>query len=166
MKKERSISTKYIQLYQVLAIAAVSAFVFFYGTSFIRDRGWIGILMSVLYVAFVIYFWYPSFLKNIRKIKQISYDDEYLYVHEEGVDTQIPLERVRDVEITSLDGMYRFNFVDKEPFGAYILCKTSIWYPLNFRKVDKELNRVRNLISKRKRTFVEENQNSLPSNTA
>ncbi|MFZ9046322.1 MAG: hypothetical protein ACO2ZZ_10690 [Cyclobacteriaceae bacterium] len=166
MKKERSISTKYIQLYQVLAIAAVSAFVIFYGTSFIRDRGWFGILMWVLYVAFVIYFWYPSFLKNIREIKQISYDDEYLYVHEQGADTQIPLALVRDVEIARLDGMYRYNLMEKEPFGAYILCKTSIWYPLNFRKVDQELNRVRNLISRRKRTFVEENQNSLPSNTA
>ena len=166
MKIERSISTKYVKLYQVLVIATVSAFLVVYGASFVQDRGWIGIFISILYVAFLMYFWYPSFLKNMGKIKQISYDDEYLYVHEEGVDTQIPFERVRDVEITSLDGMYRFNFVDKEPFGAYILCKTSIWYPLNFRKVDKELNRVRNLISKRKRTFVEENQNSLPSNTA
>ena len=102
----------------------------------------------------------------MRLVKQISYDNQYLYVHEDGADTQIPLERIRDVEITSLDGMYKFNLMDKDTYGPYILCKTSMWYPLNFKKVDKELDYVRFLINKRKRTIQSENQQQLPSNTA
>jgi hypothetical protein len=103
--------------------------------------------------------------KNLRLLKQISYNNQFLYVHEEGVDTQVPLERIRDVEIMSLDGMYKFHLMDKEAFGPYIMCKTSIWYPFNFKKVDKELDHVRYLISKRKREIQIEQTNQLPSNT-
>ena len=166
MKRERTISTKYIRLYQVLVVLVASSFVTYYCVSFLSDKGWIGVLSAIIYFGLVLFFWYPSFLENLRKIKQISYDNEFLYVFDKGVDTQIPLERVRDVEITSLDGMYRFNLMDKESFGDDILCKTSIWYPLNFKKVDKELDRVRSLIRKRKRAYSEQINISLPSNTA
>ena len=145
---------------------ALSVFVLYYAMQGFLSKNWISGVLSVIYIAIVIFHWYPSLIKNLRLVKQISYDDQYLYVHEEGTDTQIPLERIRDVEITSLDGMYKFNLMDKEAFGPYIMCKTSMWYPFNFKKVDKELDYVRFLISKRKRTLQTDFQQQLPSNTA
>ena len=108
----------------------------------------------------------PRIKDSLKAIKQVSYDDQHLYIFDKGIDTQIDLERVKNVEITSLDGLYRFNLMDQEAFGPFILCKTSMWYPLNFRKVDKELDHVRYLISKRKRQTQNGQYNQLPSYTA
>lgn len=81
-------------------------------------------------------------------MKDISYDDAHLYINENGVEEQIPFYEIRDVEIVSLNGICKFNFFNIQLHGGAVTCKTSMWYPLNFKKVDKEFNRVRALIRK------------------
>jgi len=153
MQRTRSISIKSIRLYKAALYAFLLAYFLLYaGSNIVRYR-WFGILFAVVILSFTIYFWYPGFSKNLSRLKELSYDDENLYIIERGVEEQIPFHEVRDVEIVSLDGVYQFNFFNKQLHDGAIRCKTSMWYPLNFKTVDKELNRVRGLIIKAHREY-------------
>ncbi len=112
------------------------------------DGSIIGLLFGLGYAVILVAYWFPSVLKTLKQMKNLSYDDENLYVVEDGVEEQIPFEQVKDVEIVSLNGIYRFNFFSKDLHNGFVTCKTSMWYPLNYPTVDKELNRVRALIRK------------------
>ncbi|MCP4457880.1 MAG: hypothetical protein GY816_07640 [Cytophagales bacterium] len=148
MQRTRSISVKSIRLYKTILISLLLAYFLLYTGSFILQNEWLGILIGSLFVLLMVYFWYPSFTNNLSRLKDLSYDDENLYIIENDVEEQIPFHEIRDVEIVSLDGIYQFNFFNKQLHGGVIRCKTSMWYPLNFKTVDRELNRVRGLIRK------------------
>ncbi len=89
-------------------------------------------------------------------LKEISYDSSNLYIHEADYEIQIPYYQVRDVEIISLGGLYKFHLYHSDQFGKEVLCKPSIWYPLNYKKVDKELDRIRAMIKKSHREYNEQ----------
>ncbi len=89
-----------------------------------------------------------SYKDTYGKIKEISYDEENLYVHEQDYEIQIPYHQVKDVEIISLGGLYKFTLLRHDQFGREVICKPSIWYPLNYRKIDKKLNKIRSMIRK------------------
>lgn len=103
-------------------------------------------------------------LKDIREnhlhLKDLSYDRGNLYILEKGREEQIPFYRIKDVELTSLSGIYQFNFYDKDLHGGWVSCKTSMWYPLNFPKVDRELERVRQLIRRAHELYEHEQPNN------
>lgn len=63
---------------------------------------------------------------------------------------------MKDVEIISLDGLYKFRLYHHDQFAKEVVCKPSIWYPLNFRKVDKELDRIRSWVRRAHHEFKEE----------
>lgn len=69
---------------------------------------------------------------------------------------QIPFEEIKEVELWSLDGIYCFRLYKKGQLGKEIRCKPSIWSPLNFKKIDEQLNWIRYLIAKRKRQYTEQ----------
>ena len=156
MQRTCSISVKSIRLYKTILISLLFAYFLLYIGSFILQYKWFGILIATLFVLLMVYYWYPSFSKNLSRLKDLSYDDENLYIIESGVEEQIPFHEVKDVEIVSLDGVYQFNFFNKNLHKGAVRCKTSMWYPLNFKTVDKELNRVRGLIRKEHREYKDQ----------
>ena len=153
MRRTKSISIKSIRLYKAALYCFLLAYFLAYSGFYIMEYRWLGILMVVVVVVASVYFWYPGLSKNLNRLKELSYDNENLYIIEKGVEEQIRFCEVKDVEIVSLDGIYQFNFFDKQLHNGAVRCKTSMWYPLNFRTVDKELNRVRGLIWKTHREY-------------
>lgn len=99
-------------------------------------------------------------------IKEVSHDKENLYVKEGTYEIQIPFYQVKDVEILSLDGLYKFHFFHHDQFGKEVICKPSLWYPLNFRKIDKELDQLRFLVRKAHLEYKDDvNSNALASSS-
>lgn len=148
MSRVNTLSSKYFRIYKIFLVVLVTALVVAYLLP--RDLSITGLLISLFYVALLIKFWFPSFFKMLKSFKEVSYDQSSLYVKHRDYEIQVPFERIRNVELKSLDGLYRFELIDEDQFGKYIYCKPSLWYPFNYTKVDDELDRIRKMISKRK----------------
>ncbi|MFY0686060.1 MAG: hypothetical protein JXQ90_02795 [Cyclobacteriaceae bacterium] len=160
--KERTISTNHIALYKKIQMGSFFVIVVGYGTMGIFSNNLVSGIMAIIYVI-AVSLSIPSWLKRLKLIKQVSYTKDSLYIHEKNEDVEIPLERLGDVDIESLNGMYKIYLLDKEMYGPYIFCKTSMWYPFNYKKVDKELDWLRHLIRAKKRRIENEPLNQLHS---
>lgn len=166
MIHEKTISTKYLKYYRYIVVLLVSIIAVTYSVNAFLINGLLGIALGLSYIVLFIVVYLPHLNKLMKSIKQISYDHEYLYVHEADQQLMLPLSRIRDVELTSLDGLYKFNLMDEQHFGKELNCKTSMWYPFNYKKVDKELDFIRYLIKKAKeRNYQFTENNILTSNT-
>lgn len=163
MERTRSISTTFYKTYKIIAYSFLALFMLVYFGRFIVIIGLANIYIGLVAVALILiglkYRWYPDFFKDFNKLKDVSYDSENLYIIEDGLEEQIPFYEIKDVEIKSLNGVYQFNFFNKNLYDGSITCKTSMWYPFNYRKVDSELNRVRSLIRKAHRSYEEQTGN-------
>lgn len=90
-----------------------------------------------------------SFFKDLNRVRYVEYDDSNLYVWHNDYQIQIPFEEIKEVNIVT--GGFEFRLFKKTQIGIEVLCLPSLWYPLNYKKVDAEMNRVREMIAKRKR---------------
>lgn len=149
--KEKTLSTKYYRVYKIFSAVVIGVFLVMYLISFTKTRlPWISVPLAILYLYVIVKLWYPKLMKKMKAFKRISYNDRCLWVQEKDFDIEVPLDRVKSVDLVSLDGLYKFEFFDNYQFGDTIYCKPSMWYPLNYPKVDKELDRIRFFIRKRK----------------
>ncbi|WP_425391575.1 hypothetical protein [Ekhidna sp.] len=166
MERSKSLSIKSVKIYKAVLIGFISILILSYVAINAMRRGYLGILFALIYFGFMIFYWYPSLLKFIRQIKEILYDKENLYVKEGEYEIQIPYHLVKDVEIVSLDGLYKFKLYQHDQFGDEVICKPSLWYPLNFKRIDAELNQIRAYVRKAHREYKEQigSDRSLPSN--
>lgn len=165
-RREVTISTRWFKTYYYITLGGFGALVLVYTSHAFVSFGWLGLAVGPLYIFLLLRYWYPSFRRMVLSFRSISYDAHYLYVKEPDSDILVPLEHIREVELISLDGVYRFHLKEPLYFGEYIHCKTSMWYPFNFPKVDKELDKIRWLIQKRKKEVWaagETSQNQLSS---
>lgn len=159
MERTKAISTRYYLIYKAVSITILGGVILAYLWSYVdvvfRWPWYVGFPFFCL----LLYSFFRLFrekIKDWQHLKDISYDSENLDITEKGREEQIPFHEIKDVEITSLNGVYRFIFYNKELHGGWVSCKTSMWYPLNFPKVDKELNRVRSLINRAHHAYQEE----------
>ncbi|WP_420578424.1 hypothetical protein [Ekhidna sp.] len=166
MERSKSLTTRAFAIYKITLVVILFLFVGFYAITHIQKGGWFGYLIGFGYPFLVMAYWYPSFLRRIKSMKELSYDSENLYVKEKNYEIQIPYHLVKDVEIVSLDGLYKFKLFQHDQFGDEIVCKPSIWYPLNYKRIDAELNRIRSYVRKAHRVYKEQigSDRSLPSN--
>ncbi len=155
MQRTKAISSRFYKSYKYGAAGLIFLLAFSYilYPLVAGDFSWFRVIISILYFGIGIKYWFPSLISSIKQMKDLSYDDENLYIIENSVEEQIPFNEIKEVEIVSLNGIYRFHFFDKSLHGGAVSCKTSMWYPFNFIKVDKELNRVRGLIWKAQREY-------------
>lgn len=160
--REKTLTTNSVRLYKVTLIIFYALVAGVYVFNGFYTAGVVGVLLYAVLIGFIIY---NTVSKTFKSLREISYDLENLYVQEKGFEIQIPYHEVKDVEITSLGGLYKFNLYREQQFGKALLCKPSIWYPLNYKKIDKELNRIRGLIRKAHQTYRDqiENDKSLAS---
>ncbi len=149
-----------------MIIVLMTLFVTFYVIAFGSKGGFIGVLMGVAYPIFLIFYWFPEARKSMNRIREIAYDKENLYVKEGDYEIQIPFHDVKDIEIMSLDGLYKFKLYHHDQFGDEVICKPSLWYPFNYKKIDAELNRIRSFVRKAHREYKDKigSDMSLPSN--
>ena len=55
-----------------------------------------------------------------------------------------------------MDGLYKFKLYHHDQFGSEVVCKPSIWYPFNYKRIDAELNRIRSYVRKAHREYKEQ----------
>ena len=108
------------------------------------------------YTFLAIFVWVPQYKKFFAKIKEVAYDNENLYVKEGDYEIQIPFYQVRDIDIMSFDGLYKFRLYHHDQFGNEVICKPSLWYPFNYKRIDRELNRIRSFVRKSHREYKEQ----------
>jgi hypothetical protein len=157
MQRTKSLTTRYYRWYKISLIALVGGLLLFYNIHWILSGEFLGLVWVALYAFVIVRYWYPGLVKSLRQMKNIAYDRRNLYILENGQEEQIPFHEIKEVEIISLDGIYKFHFFDKNLHGGAVTCKTSMWYPLNYPKVDKELNRVRDLIRAARKEYYAQN---------
>ncbi|WP_424960988.1 hypothetical protein [Ekhidna sp.] len=160
---EHTLTTKAIKAYKVATLVLM---LLGGGVYLIMGANIAGVWGVIVYGVFVIFIIRKFFNETHSKIKEVSYDKESLYVREEGYDVQIPFHQVKDIEIVSMDGLYKFKLYHHDQFGNEVICKPSIWYPFNYKRIDAELNRIRSYVRKAHREYKEQigSDRSLPSN--
>jgi len=114
-------------------------------------------LPVIIYLQFHMY--YGLFLN----LKNVSYDDSSIYYNKKGYEVQVPFEDILSIEIKSLTGIYGIRLLNPSQGNKEIYFKTSLWYPLNFKKKDEMVNELRDKIDRYKRTLPERNFAALPS---
>ena len=143
-----------ISIILVLYLALIGAFV----TNLIRRS-------RIFESSGLIALWSYIALKAVQislKLKTISYDDSSVYYEKDGFEVQIPFEEIRDIEIKTLTGVYVINLFRPAQDGVRILFKMSNWYPLNYKKQDEIVNRLRDKIERYKRSFLVLTAEELP----
>lgn len=109
MERSKSLSIKSIKWYKIIVSSLLSVAVLAYVIAMGLSGGVFGWIMALSYLAMGIFIWIPRQKEFIRKLKEISYDNKNLYVKEGDYEIQIPFHSVKDVEILSLDGLYKFH---------------------------------------------------------
>ncbi len=166
MERSKSLSISSIRRYKLITVTAISVMVISYILLLGFSDNWSSWVFAAVYLNFGVFVYWPRFKDFLNKIKEVSYDKENLYVKEGDYEVQIPFYEVKDIEIMSLDGLYKFTLYHHDQFGNEVICKPSNWYPLNYKKIDAELNRIRGLVLKAHHNYKEENtlNHALPSN--
>ncbi len=150
LKSYKTVSIYLISIFNIIGFCcAIVPFV-------IDDRYYILIYFPVL-----VYFsirWY----RDIKKLKSVSYDESSIYYKKEDYEVQIPFEDIKEIEMVGLD-IFSINLFMPTQDGDCIWFKTSMWYPLNFKKKDDMVDELRSKIDTFKRSIVETNMAELPS---
>jgi hypothetical protein len=115
----------------------------------LTDRNWFFLLYWSFFILFLAY----KLHSRGKKLRQLYYDQENLYVQEKGQEEIIPLWQVRNVTLTSLNGGYRIDLNKAASAHDYILFLPSFWYPLNFKKQDARVERFQQAILAAKKTY-------------
>ncbi len=148
MERSKSLSIHSVKTYKIFTIVTLSGFVIFYIFFLGLSDSLFNWILAAGYVVLSVFIWFPQYKKFFSKIKEVAYDTENLYVKEGDYEIQIPFHQVKDIEIISFDGLYRFKLYHHDQFGSEVICKPSLWYPFNYKRVDAELNRIRSLVRK------------------
>ncbi len=166
MERSKSLSIQSIKRYKIFTAIMLSmimlAYIYIMGFS----DNWTSRLIAVSYIVLGVFVYWPRVRDFLKKIKEVSYDKENLYVKEGEYEIQIPFYEVKDIEIMSLDGLYKFTLYHHDQFGNEVICKPSLWYPLNHKRIDAELNRIRGLVRKAHHEYHDKigSGQALPSN--
>jgi len=160
--KTTVISTSKIKTYKFILIAITVGILLFWSVFIIR------VLMTgenyFMIANFAVYgFLVYKVITHINKIKSISFDDSSIYYIKDDYEVQVPFEDIKDIEIKSLDGLYEIKFYSPTQDGERIFFKSSLWYPLNFKKQDDLVNVLRDKIDRYKRTLPEQHYQQLSS---
>lgn len=109
-------------------------------------------IMGTLYLVYAVVC--GKLIKRAWDVKNVSYDDSAVYYDRNGYEVQVPFEDIRDIELRTLDGVYRINLFRAAQDGKAILFKTSLWYPFNAGKQDEMVRVLRSKVDKYKRNLA------------
>lgn len=161
--KTTIVSTLKLKTFKTLSISILAGLITVLGiTSFfqlINHNGIVGPIGTMLLWTFVLY----RLIQVIIKLKSVSYDQSSVYYEKNGIEVQTPFEDIRNIEIKTLSGIYTINLFTKSQDGDKIHFKTSMWYPLNFKKQDEKVNELRDKIDDYKRKFSTQQGEQLAS---
>ncbi|MGB3467352.1 MAG: hypothetical protein WBA74_18860 [Cyclobacteriaceae bacterium] len=147
--RTKTLTIKTIGIYKIvvlLLLAVLTGAIINYHLS--SGSKLIGLSMIAMYGYYFYRIW-----KGMKLLKEVSYDDRSLYVKEKDFEIEIPLYRIKEVTLFSIDGIYKFELIDNDQFGNTVFCKPSIWYPFTYKRVDEELRQIRKNIAKVKEEY-------------
>lgn len=145
-QKLKRLSSRFLGPYRHVMYAAYVMLLGSIVVASFRQSVFFGVTQSAVYA----YFFY-RIMRLTRKLQQVAFDDEFLYVFRTDQDLIVPLENIESVEISSLGGVYKVNLYHAEQLGNEFYFKTSLLYPLNFRSKDELVNQLRRSIERAKR---------------
>jgi hypothetical protein len=154
MQKSRitNLSTRYLALYKNgvlgLLLAALAGFIYMTAlrpSSFLTSAIWCWIIWKYIQIN--------------RKVFQVEFDDEFLYLIQKQADILIPLQNIKDVQLKTMGGLYEIKLYSPEIVGDLIYYKPSLLYPFNFKAKDAIADKLRSNIEKAKRK-----REALPTN--
>ncbi len=155
------VSTSKLKTYKIITTSFLAGVILFMSAYVIR--GWLVNHNSFPWILSLTYAVACGIIiKRIWTIKNVSYDDSALYYDREGYEVQVPFEDIRDIEIKTLDGVYKINLFRPAQDGKSIRFKTSLWYPFNSGKQDDIVNVLRSKIERHKRNLSSINTEQLP----
>lgn len=148
----KSLSTRFLLLFKaVVYLFYFSVFLVILYFAFFMERGVFGFVNAVLY-GYLLF----RLVDILGKIKNIEFDDDYLYVIRRNADMLIPLENIESVEIKTIGGVYQVNLYRDDLIGKKFYFKPSLIYPLNFGAKDELVKLLRqkiHLAKQKHRTF-------------
>lgn len=110
----------------------------------------------------ILIFYSIRWYRDVKKLKSVSYDESSIYYKKDGYEVQIPFEEIKEIEVVGVD-IFSIKLFTPSQGGDCIWFKTSLWYPLNFKKKDEMVDELRSKIDKYKRSIAETNMAELPS---
>lgn len=150
LKSQRisSLSTRYLRFYKIsvpLVLLGVIAIFIYNGIQHYRENGnWSSGLSGATWIVIFINVWF----RINRKVYQVEFDEDFLYVILKGQDIMVPLENIKEVDIKTLGGVYEVELYTAEQLGKKFYFKPSLLYPFNYKKKDVLVNILRRNINR------------------
>lgn len=158
---EKTLSSSTYKIYKIGLLLLVSVFLLGHLFSLLSSGNYLSAGLSALYLLIGGYYWLPNMFRFLKSFRKVSYSDQHLFIDDGQADIQVQLKKIKKVDLISMDGLYRFTLSDRLYFGDVVYCKPSIWYPFNYRRVDRELNYLRKLITACKKSGYDESEVSM-----
>jgi hypothetical protein len=152
------VSTSKLRIYKIFSITLVALVLVLFLVSAYQVDGYFWRVYNVAFWGFIA-FW---IIRIVLRLKNVSFDEFSVYYERNGYEVQIPFDEIKDIEIKSLDGIYKINLFQPNQDGKTIYFKTSLWYPLNFIRQDEQVNVLRDRIMHYKRNQALQYNEQLP----
>lgn len=143
-KRIKSLSTRYLAFYKNSVLILLLTLIAFLLYGLVQSGRYLNSIFSISILIYSIYGW----IRINRNVHRVEFDDEFLYVIQEGQDILIPLENIKEVDIKTLGGVYEVELYQAEQLGKKFYFKPSLLYPFNFKKKDALVNVLRSNINK------------------
>lgn len=155
-----NLSTRYLVAYKTsgYVFITVTAIALSYYT-FTNETRFFSSLFSVGYFSYGLYKWWQI----NRHVFHVEFDDEFLYLILRRNDILIPLENIKDINISTLSGIWRVDLYNREQIGDKFYFKPSLLYPFNAKKKDELVNVLWQNINKSKMKQPHFQRNALHS---
>lgn len=161
--RSRVLSTRKIKLYQAVNLVLWIVLLILIITGATRTSGLFEAFAWPIYWLLGFYF---IFLKRTLKLRNIEYDDQNIYIEQQGQEVIIPFLEVKDIKLQSVTGVHTVFLYREIVPNKEIWFKSSLWYPFNFKKVDDEVYKLLRKIERAKAQIQDTSITGLPSNTS
>lgn len=146
--RTQTISIKHLNLYKkaILGfyIGGLSLVSFLLAYRAIDTATFSIITLQPLILILILWNWF----KVIYSVKSIEYDSKAFYVKISDYEEIIPFENVVSVKLIALSGIYKIVLRQESQSGKEIYFKPSLLYPLDYKKTDKKIFQIQDLIKK------------------
>ncbi|UII28598.1 hypothetical protein LVD15_09285 [Fulvivirga maritima] len=132
---------------------------------------WIVLLLTMIYIsikaetstgfllfnlAYFFLFFYKIFVLRTARLKSIRFNNHFLYIEERNCPIKLPLTEVRNVELRNFTGVHVIHLDRDFGFGKEIYFKTSLFYPFNYKRVNRDLYLFKKMVHNSKYEAPEE----------
>lgn len=157
--RQQIISTNQLKVFQAVCLipwmGVLGFFIFMIATGFK--------IFYLTQIALYGYLFYRLYFQRILRLKTIDFDNESMFIRNNNQEIIIPFVDIKEVKLRSLIGTHSVQLYRDMGFGQEFYFKSSLWYPLNFKKVDEIVYQLQARIENAKQNHRQDNFNALGS---